>query len=70
MNTRNSDLKLVEDLAVKYQQTTEEIGNVIVGQHQAVKQILSTIFVGGHGLLIGVPGLAKTLFPVTSAATI
>ena len=61
MNTRNSDLKLVEDLAVKYQQTTEEIGNVIVGQHQAVKQILSTIFVGGHGLLIGVPGLAKTL---------
>ena len=61
MNTSNSDLKLVEDLAVKYQQTTEEIGNVIVGQNQAVKQILSTIFVGGHGLLIGVPGLAKTL---------
>ena len=61
MNTSNSDLKLVEDLAVKYQQTTEEIGNVIVGQNQAVKQILSTVFVGGHGLLIGVPGLAKTL---------
>jgi len=61
MNTSNSDLKLVEDLAVKYQQTTEEIGNVIVGQNQAIKQILSTIFVGGHGLLIGVPGLAKTL---------
>ena len=40
---------------------------VIVGQEQVIKQILSTVFVGGHSLLIGVPGLAKTLLVNTIA---
>ena len=61
MNIENEDLKLVEDLVSKYADTKQQISKVIVGQNQAVKQILSTIFVGGHALLIGVPGLAKTL---------
>ena len=60
MNNKE-DIKLIEDLTSKYHQTNKEISNIIVGQDQAIKQILSTIFVGGHSLLIGVPGLAKTL---------
>ncbi len=39
----------------------EEIGKVIVGQHDTVKDVLISIFSGGHCLLVGVPGLAKTL---------
>jgi len=60
-NSEKQDLELIEDLVSKYNETTAQIAKVIVGQDQAVKQILSTIFVGGHSLLIGVPGLAKTL---------
>ena len=57
----NQDIKLIDELVSKYTLTNTEISKIIVGQNQAVKQILSTIFVGGHALLIGVPGLAKTL---------
>ncbi|MBE37674.1 MAG: AAA family ATPase [Flavobacteriales bacterium] len=60
-NSEKQDLELIEDLVSKYNETTAQIAKVIVGQDQAIKQILSTIFVGGHALLIGVPGLAKTL---------
>ena len=60
-NQENKDVELVQQLVSKYDQTKTEISKVIVGQDQVVKQILSTIFVGGHALLIGVPGLAKTL---------
>ena len=55
------DILLVQDLVSKYQETTSQLSRIIVGQDQAIKQILSTMFVGGHSLLIGVPGLAKTL---------
>ena len=61
MSDNNKDIKLIESLVSKYQETNNQISNIIVGQNQAVQQILSTIFVGGHALLIGVPGLAKTL---------
>ena len=61
MSDNNKDVKLIESLVSKYQETNNQISNIIVGQNQAVQQILSTIFVGGHALLIGVPGLAKTL---------
>jgi len=57
----NQDIKLIDQLVSKYTATNNEISRIIVGQNQAIKQILSTIFVGGHALLIGVPGLAKTL---------
>jgi len=60
-NPDNKELELVKELVNKYELTIHEISKVIVGQDQAIKQILSTIFVGGHALLIGVPGLAKTL---------
>lgn len=59
------DLKLIETLVLKYKEANNEISNIIVGQNEAVKQILSTVFIGGHALLIGVPGLAKTLLVQT-----
>jgi len=56
-----SDVKAVKDLVVKYNALKAEIGKVIIGQHEAVSFTLLSIFCGGHSLLIGVPGLAKTL---------
>jgi MoxR-like ATPase len=46
---------------------TDELHNVIVGQDAVIEQILSAIFTGGHCLLVGVPGLAKTLVVSTIA---
>ena len=59
--SNSQDIKLIDQLVSKYTEANTEVSRIIVGQNQAVKQILSTIFVGGHALLIGVPGLAKTL---------
>ena len=58
--SNSQDIKLIDQLVSKYTEANTEVSRIIVGQNQAVKQILSTIFVGGHALLIGVPGLAKT----------
>lgn len=56
-----SDVALVEKLVKKHGDLKKEIAKVIVGQNDVVEQILISIFSGGHSLLIGVPGLAKTL---------
>ena len=56
-----SDVAAVENLVKKHQQLKEEVAKVIVGQEEVVNQILLSIFSGGHALLVGVPGLAKTL---------
>ncbi|WP_299062280.1 MoxR family ATPase [uncultured Polaribacter sp.] len=56
-----SDVKAIKDLVLKYKALKKEIGKVIIGQHQAVDFTLLSILCGGHSLLIGVPGLAKTL---------
>lgn len=56
-----SDVKAVDELVVQYNSLKSEIGKVIIGQQEAVKFTLLSIFCGGHSLLIGVPGLAKTL---------
>lgn len=56
-----SDVALVEKLVKKHSELKKEIARVIVGQEVVVNQILLSIFSGGHSLLIGVPGLAKTL---------
>ena len=56
-----SDVAAVERFVKKYQDLKTEIAKVIVGQDDVVNQILISIFSGGHALLIGVPGLAKTL---------
>src|ERR1700758_4235313 len=46
---------------------TEELHKVIIGQDAVIEQILAAIFTGGHCLLVGVPGLAKTLLVSTIA---
>ena len=56
-----SDVAAIDQLVIKFQGLKSEIGKVIVGQEQAVNYVLLSVFCGGHSLLIGVPGLAKTL---------
>ncbi len=62
-----SDVAAVEQLVSKYNALRSEIKKVIVGQDEVVEQVLLSIFSGGHALLIGVPGLAKTLLVNTVA---
>lgn len=56
-----SDVEAMEALQGAYKNLTAEIGKAIVGQEQVVKNVLISIFSHGHCLLVGVPGLAKTL---------
>ena len=56
-----SDVNLLEDFVEKHKSLKREISKVIVGQEKVIDQILLSVFSGGHSLLIGVPGLAKTL---------
>lgn len=62
-----SDVEAVKQFVKKYQSLKSEIAKVIVGQDEVIDQILISIFSGGHALLIGVPGLAKTLMVNTIA---
>ncbi|MDC6367712.1 MULTISPECIES: AAA family ATPase [Flavobacteriaceae] len=65
-----SDVTAVENLVQKHQALKKEIAKVIVGQEEVIEQILLSIYTGGHSLLIGVPGLAKTLMVNTIAQTL
>lgn len=56
-----SDTEAVQAFVAKYQELNREIGKVIVGQEDTIKNVLIAIFSKGHCLLVGVPGLAKTL---------
>ena len=56
-----SDVQAIKNLVASYQSLKQEIGKRIIGQHKAIEQVLISILCGGHSLLIGVPGLAKTL---------
>ncbi|MAZ36414.1 MoxR family ATPase [Salibacteraceae bacterium] len=57
----SEDVKAVEEFGVKYKTLQKEIAKVIVGQDEVIKFVLISIFSKGHCLLVGVPGLAKTL---------
>lgn len=57
----NSDVEAVDALAASYEKLRKEISKVIVGQEEVVKSVLISLFCDGHSLLVGVPGLAKTL---------
>src|SRR5438477_3552835 len=63
--TPPAEAQAVRDLAAAYEQMTEQIGKVIVGQKDVVEQLLMAMFSRGHCLLVGVPGLAKTLLVST-----
>lgn len=61
MSTFSNDKEAADAFADKYKSLRHEIGKVIVGQDKVVRSTLTAIFSRGHALLIGVPGLAKTL---------
>jgi len=62
-----SDVAAIQNLVAKKNELKKEISKIIVGQEAVVDQILLSIFSGGHALLVGVPGLAKTLMVNTIA---
>lgn len=62
-----SDVAAIQNFVKKYNALKQEIAKVIIGQNDVVDQVLISIFSGGHALLIGVPGLAKTLMVNTIA---
>ncbi|MHC4717270.1 MAG: AAA family ATPase [Planctomycetota bacterium] len=63
----DKDIQAVKHLNQAYGKMTEMLGRVIVGQQQVVEQLLMAMFCRGHALLVGVPGLAKTLLVSTTA---
>ncbi len=65
-----SDVIAVENLVKKYKDLKQEVGKIIIGQHDAIDHVLLSVFCGGHSLLIGVPGLAKTLLVNTISETL
>lgn len=62
-----TDVEAVDGLAQSYRDLSQEIGKVIVGQEEVVKAVIISMFSKGHSLLVGVPGLAKTLLVSTIA---
>ena len=60
-NVSDKDVELVEKLNDKIKQVKSEIEKRIVGQEEIIEQLLISLFARGHCLLVGVPGLAKTL---------
>jgi MoxR-like ATPase len=60
-----NEAEVVRHLGAAYRGMTEQIGKVIVGQAEVIEQLLMALFSRGHCLLVGVPGLAKTLLVST-----
>lgn len=67
LEAKDTDLESIEFLKKARQALTQEIGQVIIGQQDVIEQLLVALFSKGHCLLIGVPGLAKTLLISTLA---
>lgn len=65
--TYRSDVEAVDALAQSYKELKAEIGKVIIGQDDVVQGVIISLFSNGHSLLVGVPGLAKTLLVSTIA---
>jgi MoxR-like ATPase len=65
-----SDVTAINNLVQKHLALKQEIAKVIIGQKDVIDLILLSIYTGGHSLLIGVPGLAKTLMVNTIAQTL
>ncbi|MEM7396951.1 MAG: AAA family ATPase, partial [Verrucomicrobiota bacterium] len=58
---KRDDVKSIDDLGARYNAIKGELSKVIIGQDQVIHNLLICIFARGHALLMGVPGLAKTL---------
>ena len=63
------DVKAIEDLRVSYEDITSEVGKIIIGQEAVIERMLTCMLSRGHALLMGVPGLAKTLLVNSLAQT-
>jgi len=61
----SQDIQAVKALNAAYKNMTDQLGRVIVGQNEVIEQVLVAMFCQGHALLVGVPGLAKTLLVST-----
>jgi MoxR-like ATPase len=70
MTKFSSDVEAANGLAAAYKNLKAEISKVVIGQDEVVRQVLTAIFCQGHSLLIGVPGLAKTLLVQTIATSL
>ncbi|HXT58929.1 MAG TPA: MoxR family ATPase [Pirellulales bacterium] len=66
----DDDVEAVQKLNQAYRRITDELGKVIVGQRHVIEELLVAMFARGHCLLVGVPGLAKTLLIRTLAETL
>ena len=64
---KKSDIEIVEELKEAHKRILQEIEKVIVGQKKIVEGLLTCLLANGHCLIIGVPGLAKTLLVTTLA---
>jgi MoxR-like ATPase len=62
---QTDDLAAVKALNAAYKRMTEQLSHAIVGQNEVIEQVLVAVFCRGHALLVGVPGLAKTLLVST-----
>ena len=65
-----NNVKIIDEFVINYNKLKSEISKVIVGQDKVINQVLISIFCNGHCLLVGVPGLAKTLLVQTIANTL
>src|SRR6056297_745395 len=63
------DVAAIDELGKTYRALKEELGKVIIGQEEVIEQLAICLFGRGHALLMGVPGLAKTLLVSTVAET-
>ncbi|MFP4092986.1 MAG: AAA family ATPase [Cyclobacteriaceae bacterium] len=70
MDQQNTEIVLADKLHEDFQKLTNEISKVVIGQEQVVRLLLTSIFCQGHSLLVGVPGLAKTLLIHTIASAV
>jgi MoxR-like ATPases len=70
MENKDRDLELLESFATAIKKIQDEVAKVIVGQKEIINQLLIALFSRGNCLLIGVPGLAKTLMIRTLASAL
>lgn len=66
----SSDVEAADALSASYKKLNSEISKVVIGQDEVIRQVLTAVFCQGHSLLIGVPGLAKTLLVQTIATSL
>lgn len=70
MKEFKTEVEAADNLAEAFQNLTNEIGKVIIGQEETVRLLLTAVFCQGHCLLVGVPGLAKTLLIQTISSAV